>query len=297
MKTKLLILTIMFAFQIQAQNIVEIIGNKYNKDCQKIAESVNQVKHIYDLEPIMLTYYSSDPNQTDDSKARAKYYGIIDHYPSFIVNGNRFWLTVCEDTAAYIEQCIDRSLIDQSLVMQFVNRTNTGYPTGFYHLTIYVRGSTERNIVIHTCLTDGFNLLKMHPTHEGIVSDMSQLNDSEIIDFMFQSGDKWDLEKLRIIVFVQDMDNNKIISSKAANINDIRIMGIEKMESEKINLFPNPVIDIINFKGQYNEVVIFDQLSRIYYKGPETEIDLSRLSTGLYFARLDNKVTMKFIKK
>ena len=77
-----------------------------------------------------------------------------------------------------------------------------------------------------------------------------------------------------------------------------------------ISIYPNPSTDYINFSGldnfEISEVTIFNQLGQIskrieFISNKSNSVDVSDLSTGLYFVEITNsdnqKVNLNFIKK
>ena len=281
------------SLSVAAQNVFIVIGNGQNEESNLIASHAETVKSIYDLEIIMMTYYSSDPNQTLDSKNWVRSNGLSP-YPSFVINGKRFGLMLCEDTLAYIEQRIAENLrIQDELNIQFVNRSHPYYPDGFYDLTLYVRGNTQRNIKVYTCLIENTILRKMHPDWRGIPIDM-RTNKTETVNLVFQST--WG-EDLKLVLFIQDTNTGEVIASRAENINEILKLGVNEMSKNELRVYPNPFDNELNVQGKFKQLIVFNQIGMILYKGNATRIDLSFLPTGIYFARFDNGRTLKLIKE
>jgi len=291
MKTKLLILLLLCSTIAMSQNTILVIGNQYNPDCKKIIESLELVKQIYDFEWVMVTYYQGDPNQTEDSQDWARSMGLSP-YPSFIVNGHRYGLLACEDTLAYIEERISENLVVNKLNIQFVNQRKFYHDNDFYDLRIYFRGNTPRNIKLYVLLVENNILKEIHPDYTGIPADL-KTNKTEIVYYTFQC----DKEDMRLVTFVQDTDNGQVIASKAENIKDIHILGVNNLLISEPKFFPNPVEEIVNLQGEFKEATITDQLGRMIYKGNETQVDLSDLTSGLYLLRFDNGPVEKLLKK
>lgn len=74
--------------------------------------------------------------------------------------------------------------------------------------------------------------------------------------------------------------------------------SIDHVENISWSIFPNPVFDILNIDIKSND--FFGKIYDIYGNTNldfqnESQIDISQLSTGIYFVRIKNKVT-KFVK-
>ncbi len=103
-----------------------------------------------------------------------------------------------------------------------------------------------------------------------------------------------------IKLFIEYMDRIRLFSAKT---NDI-ISSTPELKNEKINLFPNPVSDWINIKGDLNQFQIFSLNGQLLFSeeiyGKNNRIDLSFLNPGIYIVKLidDEEITVrKIIKK
>jgi hypothetical protein len=79
--------------------------------------------------------------------------------------------------------------------------------------------------------------------------------------------------------------------------------SIETMETDIFSVYPNPTTGVIqiNLKNdKYKEVLIMDLSGRVMFERPLTEIkttiDVSKLSSGIYFVKVQN-VILKFVKR
>jgi hypothetical protein len=66
----------------------------------------------------------------------------------------------------------------------------------------------------------------------------------------------------------------------------------------EFKLYPNPATEVITIEGN-GQLIIFDLTGRVRMEmviKDEKSIDLSQLSSGIYFARMNNNV-MKFIRQ
>jgi surface protein len=81
--------------------------------------------------------------------------------------------------------------------------------------------------------------------------------------------------------------------------------SVEELESSKVKLYPNPVISELNVNVDYHLIdepyVIIDGLGRIVlggkFKEVESTINLKELAKGIYYLKLSNSYSSKFIKE
>ena len=86
---------------------------------------------------------------------------------------------------------------------------------------------------------------------------------------------------------------------------DCTISGVEELEESKLKLYPNPVESILNINIDYNLIdepyAIFDNLGRVVLEGKfkevESTINLKELSKGIYYLKVSNSHSSKFIKE
>lgn len=89
---------------------------------------------------------------------------------------------------------------------------------------------------------------------------------------------------------------------KSAKV-EIQYLGGETINNSKLLVFPNPTTEILNITGvEVNDVKVYDMNGRVVMSqsfNSETTVvlDVLYLDNGIYFAVVNNKETMKFIKK
>jgi surface protein len=100
-----------------------------------------------------------------------------------------------------------------------------------------------------------------------------------------------------------------IISTYGWNITDgvldCATLGSEIFDAISLNLYPNPVISILNIKVDDNLINepydVFDSLGRVVLKGKlndiDTSINVEQLSKGIYYLKVSDKSARKFIKE
>jgi surface protein len=83
------------------------------------------------------------------------------------------------------------------------------------------------------------------------------------------------------------------------------VLGTEEFDTNNIKLYPNPVINILNIKSDYNLInqpyTIIDGLGRVVLNGKLNEVDstinVEELSKGIYYLKVSDKNANKFIKE
>ncbi|MGB5287261.1 MAG: choice-of-anchor B family protein, partial [Ignavibacteriaceae bacterium] len=82
------------------------------------------------------------------------------------------------------------------------------------------------------------------------------------------------------------------------------ILGIEEFNNSEFTLFPNPASETIKLSARnepLSSVIITNILGNILFSetqinSEEIIVDISEFSNGIYFLRVDNQITKKFIK-
>jgi hypothetical protein len=96
-----------------------------------------------------------------------------------------------------------------------------------------------------------------------------------------------------------------IINGESFNIKKSNLTtGVQKIDGNKLNIYPNPFSDFINIKtvNYIYEINIYDSYGRVIYKSQniQDKIDLHDLSKGLYIVAIkysNEVVTRKIIKE
>jgi choice-of-anchor B domain-containing protein len=98
-----------------------------------------------------------------------------------------------------------------------------------------------------------------------------------------------------------------VISDRAEGfvlVKESGILNYEDVESSEFAIIPNPTKDLITITAMnldLNQVTITDLLGKIMYSMESsslesTTIDLSNVSEGMYFVRINNRITKKILK-
>jgi hypothetical protein len=86
---------------------------------------------------------------------------------------------------------------------------------------------------------------------------------------------------------------------------DCSSLVIEELESSKVKLYPNPAISELNVNVDYHLIdepyVIIDGLGRVVLEGKfkevENTIDLKELAKGIYYLKVSDSYSSKFMKE
>ena len=65
------------------------------------------------------------------------------------------------------------------------------------------------------------------------------------------------------------------------------VTDVENERYNKVQLFPNPVNDVLKIKGEFAEWKLLDTTGRVLQNGTSTEVDLSHIKSGLLFLHVD----------
>jgi hypothetical protein len=137
----------------------------------------------------------------------------------------------------------------------------------------------------------------------------SMKGDSVVFEVRTANDNDWNASRMYVMAFVQNKTTKfveQVQSSKGdADISGGGNVGIDQLESNTMNLFPNPVqssltIDVV--EGSDQQLIIRDLTGSIVYRNvinQQTTVDVSDWNSGLYVATLQSKesvVNRKFIK-
>lgn len=78
-------------------------------------------------------------------------------------------------------------------------------------------------------------------------------------------------------------------------------VGVETLDTDKLNVYPNPANDVLNITGDYTQYEIIDQLGRVVAQGAQTaQIDVQNLKQGVYTITLSGSEkarSVNFVKQ
>lgn len=156
------------------------------------------------------------------------------------------------------------------------------------------------------------NLAGKYKSSYGTPFDLSELSDSLSLDIN-------NVRFVRVVDVVGSIGEKANFDSQGNKVNDPyptnyetggfdldgvgvmhQIVGMEKNDVSKINAFPNPATDYINFQSEnvIEEITIVNSIGavvkRIKVNSNNYQISLNEFDSGLYFALVD-EVKLKFI--
>ncbi len=271
-----------------------------------------QVLHIafHPSAPYSLCYFSQQ-NKTEND-ARTNYYGIFGSTPKVVLNGknlgspspliNNTTLDTALGQTSPIEVSATEELIGTDSVRVKVVVKTTG-ATLLSTVKLFAgvaenpinynawNGETVHHDVFRKALTDATGNLFALPV----------LNDSSVFEFIYAIGNGWSVNNIYTLAFVQRDDTKEILNA-AKSHRVAAPSSIEDIENEMFSLFPNPssaTLSLTKFKFNNAQIYsVFDIAGRkvIESKLEQNEIDITALSNGIYFLRLNNSLR-KFVKQ
>ncbi len=243
-----------------------------------------------------------DPYYTPEIGTRVQYYGVnaaptllIDAKPGTFFNLAALQSNLSSATAkpAYINLSATQSLVGSNIS---VDVTATPFVTGEYKLYVAVvekvttgntasNGETSFKDVFMKMLPDGsgtiLNLVDGVPVSTTLQANLSGLFIEELSD-------------LKVIVFIQKVSNKTIMQSAVASnplANSTFVSAISK-----VKLYPNPSTGIVKIETINPVSIVFtDVLGKTVLTANEvskdTQLNLSGLQKGVYFAKINDGTT------
>lgn len=70
-------------------------------------------------------------------------------------------------------------------------------------------------------------------------------------------------------------------------------VGIKEGLQYNYRVFPNPTTNLINVQGEFDNIVIYNQVGQQVISTNKSRIDVSKLSSGMYYIQIHNGDKMK----
>ena len=131
-----------------------------------------------------------------------------------------------------------------------------------------------------------------------VLVDGEQVNDALITDVEYKAtGLAW-----------EDGDTHRIKVNTIYNINGEEIArdgkqvvfnvkaGVESIEVNRVNVYPNPATAYINVEGEVEQLVLFDMNGRRVAESQEATIDVTALATGNYLLNIYANGSVRTVK-
>ncbi|MCX6198395.1 MAG: Omp28-related outer membrane protein [Bacteroidetes bacterium] len=271
-----------------------------------------QVLHIafHPSAPYSLCYFSQqNPIENDE---RTTYYGIYGSTPQIVLNGkilgspspliNNTTLDTALGQTSPIEISATEELVGTDSVKVKVTVKTTGVTSSLL-LKLFAgvaenpinynawNGETVHHDVFRKALTGA----------PGNLFALPALNDSSVYEFTYAVGNGWDVNNIYTIAFVQ-RHNTKEILNATKSYRVTAPSSVDDITNEMFSLFPNPSSEklfLANFKLNSNQrYSVLDVAGRkvMESKLEQNEIDVTELSRGIYFLKLNNSLR-RFVKQ
>ena len=272
-----------------------------------------QVLHIafHPSAPYSQCFFSlQNPTEND---ARTNYYGAYGSTPKAVLNGKLLSATTPIITNTTIDTALNQTSpvevsateilqgADSIKVKAVVRTTGTTSLTTVLLFAGVVEnpinynaqnGETVHHDVFRKALTDA----------TGNLFTLPALNDSSVFEFIYAVKSDWNANNIYTLAFIQRTDTKEVLNAGRS----VRVVenpsGVNEIMADEFSIYPNPVFDelqIIKLKLQTEQsIVIFDLAGRkiLEQKIYQNRIDVSQLSKGIYFLKLNNTVK-KFLKE
>jgi hypothetical protein len=134
----------------------------------------------------------------------------------------------------------------------------------------------------------------------------TNLTDSVIILTATKLNTVWNKNRIYTLAFIQNTADKDILNAAKSTNNKTATTSVKTLTDLGVNVYPNPVVDIINIElsnNQPTKVSLVNILgSQIIHKSITTseKLDVTNFSKGIYFLLIENatgKATQKIIIK
>ena len=133
---------------------------------------------------------------------------------------------------------------------------------------------------------------------------LAALNDSTVLEYTYYVNSGWVMSNLRTVAFVQKSSNKYVLNAgRSEGVEAMNTTGINQVEANAFNIYPNPVADYLIISGYANAgmpIKVLDISGRVILERTlnenTTQIDVSNLQSGIYFLQAAN-TTGKFVKQ
>ena len=272
-----------------------------------------QVIHIafHPSAPYSQCYFSLQ--NTSENDDRTYFYNTYGSTPDFFLNGK----FIPNANPAITNTTIDTALNQTSSLEVIAYQELLGTDSVNVRIVVKTTGTISLNEVLlfagvaeepvnynaqngETVHHDVFRKALTKATGDTI--QLAALNDSSVFLFTYKIQNDWNGNQLRSLAFVQQADTKEILNADNSNYIVSIPSGVNDLAEDGFSIFPNPANDKIQITGyKFNSALnysIFDLSGRkiVEQRISKLEIDVSQLSRGIYFLKLDNAVK-KFVKE
>ena len=243
-------------------------------------------------------------NKTEND-ARTNYYGVYGSTPKIVIQGTVISGSISSSSIfnPYKNQTSPASIrIDQtkfntdSIRARVIIKTETTHSLGNLKLFValaedtvdYTGGNGEKK---------HFDVFRksLSGTSGTAVTLPSKVGDSIVITLSSKSNPAWNFARIYTLVILQQEADKKVIQSEAVSAkSNVIPTDISNKELFQVKLFPNPTKDHLQIEIselEKSKLFIYDIKGALIQKTAfqkSVKIDLSFLSPGLYFLRIEN---------
>ena len=74
------------------------------------------------------------------------------------------------------------------------------------------------------------------------------------------------------------------------------LTGVERIDIDRVNVYPNPATAYINVEGMVDNLVLYDINGRVVAETTARTLDVSTLSPGNYLLQISNAEEVRTVK-
>jgi hypothetical protein len=272
-----------------------------------------------------IAYHPSSPysgcllnqhNKTEND-ARPTYYGIFGGTPRIVINGvvqsastnygsaaifNPFRSINADVVLNVTQTLVGDSVKSRIVIKKLTNKvlTNLKLHVLYVEDTLFYNapnGENEHYDVFRKTANGTSGMDIVLPTN---------LTDSVIILTATKLNTVWNKNRIYTLAFIQNTADKDILNAAKSTNNKTATTSVKTLTDLGVNVYPNPVADIINIElsnNQPTKVSLVNILgSQIIHKSITTseKLDVTNFSKGIYFLLIENatgKATQKIIIK
>ncbi len=267
-------------------------------------------------EVIILKYHNynlTDPFNSAASKERAGNYYKITGYPTSFADGTLSVVGGSNTVSLfpgyhqhYLQRKERRELY--SLDVHVWNLEGKKYRAEI--MVSELHGFVTEEKTLHTAITESniaYNwqnqtkvenaVRNMYPNAFGTKLDFSEEKE-HFLNVDFTLGDNWVKDNLEFVVFLQADPSKEVMVATKVSLKDV-LLNLNDMAGTGHAVYPNPVQSVLNVRidGEKTFEIMDITGKKMIHGTTSGRIDVGRLESGMYFIRIGDGDTQKFIKQ
>ena len=82
-------------------------------------------------------------------------------------------------------------------------------------------------------------------------------------------------------------------------IKDLNYLGVDSYDltDNSLIIYPNPVTNIVHFKGVYSQVWVYNSLGQIVLETAHKQANMSQFQSGIYYVKTNTGIVKKIVKR